>query len=152
MEITQEKIELICRLTGVFYFQAETALRETHGVPLDALLLLERQGLIESAGVGRYSTAGALQEPEPFRRRREPEPAPSRPRGAREWARWCWSFLLNNRLEACHRYDPARQIQCPIGVLLALLAIAWYAVVGVLAAGALFGWRYRLAGPQLGKD
>lgn len=150
MEITTEKIERLCRLTGVFYFQAEDALREADGVLLDALALLEQQGLIESDGVGRYSTAGALQESEPPRRRREPEPLP-RPRNLREWLRWGWGCLLNNRLEASRRDDPARQIQCPIGVLLVLLIIAWYAVVGVLALGMLLGWRYRLAGPQLEK-
>jgi hypothetical protein len=66
-------------------------------------------------------------------------------------AEWFWSCLVNNRLEAYKKYDPTRQIQCPIGALLALVIIAWYVVAVILIVGIFMGWRYRLAGPELGK-
>ena len=62
-----------------------------------------------------------------------------------------WLFLVGNRLVAHKVEDPARRIECPLGALLALLVIAWYAVAAVLALGFALGWRYRLEGPQLGE-
>lgn len=153
MKQTEEKLNRLQSLTGVTLHQAEAALHAAKGDLLEALIWLEDAGFITSAGVGRYSTAGA---PQPPQEELSSAQAPSllmpekRPESVKDWLKWLWMFLISNRLEAYKKYDPSRQIQCPMGVLIALVIIAWYAVAGVLILGICLGWRYRLAGPQLG--
>lgn len=154
MKLTEEKRHRLQSLTGVTQKQAEEALHAANGDLLEALLWLEDAGFITSAGVGRYSTAGAPQSHQEGLPANQPNSSSlipeDRPDSFTGWLKWLWMFLISNRLEAYQKYDPSRQIQCPLGVLIALVIIAWYAVAGVLILGICLGWRYRLGGPQLG--
>lgn len=151
MKQTKEKLERLIDMTGVAVDQAETALFDSDGDLLGALLELQENGLIDDTGVGRWSTAGSAPStdyrftPAPAFSAAEPLPSGFLPK-----LKWFWRFLVSNRLEAYKKYDPSRQIQCPLGALIALLAIAWYVVVGTLIFGICIGWRYRFAGPQMG--
>ncbi len=147
MKQSQEKLQVLQEMTKVDTEQAETALFDSDWDVLGALMELQESGLIEDSGVGRFSTATA---PQPISKAVSAPAAEPLPDGLIPKLRWFWHFLVNNRLEAYKKYDPVRQIQCPLGALLALTAIAWYVVLGILFFGVCFGWRYRLAGPQVG--
>lgn len=149
MKLNAEKIARLQELAGVTEIQAQEALNAANGDLLEALLWLERMGIIESAGVGSYSTVGTP-PPEPVEEALVTVKEPKN-KSVLSMIQWVWQWLVNNRLEAYKKYDPTRQIQCPIGALIGLLCIAWYVVVACLIAGVCLGWRYRLAGPQLGK-
>lgn len=151
MKLNDEKITRLQEVAGVTEAQAREALNASDGDLLEGLLWLEKMGIISSSGVGSYSTAGNPQaEPaaEPLTADATPE---EKGRSIGGKIKWVWRWLVNNRLEAYKKYDPSRQIQCPIGALIGLVCIAWYVVVGILIVGICLGWRYRLAGPQLGK-
>lgn len=150
MKQTAEKLQKLQNLAGVTEMQAREALNASNGDLLEGLLWLERMGIISDSGVGSYSTGGAVPMVTPVK---EPEEAPPEPKskGILAKVKWCWRWLVNNRLEAYKKYNPSRQIQCPIGALIGLLCVAWYVVVLILIGGICLGWRYRLAGPQLGR-
>lgn len=158
MNISEETIRRLQELAGVAEEQARAALEAAKGELLDALLWLQENGIIPDAGVGRYSTASGCGEREQAgsmtqsrqTRQQEEETSERMPRDFPGMVRWVWHFLVNNRLEVYKKYDPARVIQCPIGALIALVAIAWFVVAVCLIVGIFMGWRYRLAGPQLG--
>jgi hypothetical protein len=149
MKQTEEKCARLRELTGVTEEQAREALNANQEDLLDSLLWLEKQGIIEHSGVGCWSTAGSTQTEQRTEMVTTPPSQP--PKTFTGWWKWLWSCLVNNRLEAYKKYDPTRQIQCPIGALLALVIIAWYVVAVILVVGIFMGWRYRLAGPELGK-
>lgn len=150
MRITAEKLERLQALTGLPQEQAHKALVAADGDLLESLLLLERAGLIEDAGVGRWSTGGA-ETRLTARPARSADPQPAPAEKPEDLLRRCWHWLVYNRLEVYKKYDPSRQIRCPIGVLFGLLAVAWYVVAAALLIALCMGWRFRLAGPQLGK-
>ncbi|MCD7829108.1 MAG: hypothetical protein LUG58_01590 [Clostridiales bacterium] len=150
MRITAEKLERLQALTGLPQEQARKALEAADGDLLESLLLLERAGLIADAEVGRWSTGGAETRLAP-RPARNADPQPGPQEKPEDLLRRCWHWLVYNRLEIYKKYDPSRQIRCPIGVLLGLLAVAWYVAAAALLIALCTGWRFRLAGPQLGK-
>ncbi|MCD8190692.1 MAG: hypothetical protein LUD78_10880, partial [Clostridiales bacterium] len=91
---------------------------------------------------------GVRNQPRP---ERSADPRPDPQEKPEDVLRRCWHWLVYNRLEVYKKYDPSRQIRCPIGVLFGLLAVAWYVVGAALLLALCTGWRFRLAGPQLGK-
>lgn len=150
MRITTEKVNRLQALTGLPQEQAHKALVAADGNLLESLLLLERAGLIADAGVGRWSTGGA--ETRLTARPERSAASQSNPAEKPEDPlRRCWHWLVYNRLEVYKKYDPSRQIRCPIGVLFGLLAVAWYVVAAALLLALCTGWRFRLAGPQFDK-
>ncbi len=155
MRLTEEKVEHLCSLTGLDEEHIREALEENRGDELETLAWLERRGSVADAGLGFYSTAeqsGTGTGPlVPVQGRRALQRV-SVSEPPLDWGERIWLFLVGNRLVATKRDDTRRRIECPLGALLALLVIAWYVVVVVLLAGLVLGWRYRLAGPQLGAD
>lgn len=153
MNLTEEKLRHLQDITGLDAERSREALAWAQGDELEALAWLEQKGSIASAGLGFYSTAEEKTRETnglaPVFRRREIQRVSDTPLG---WGERIWLFLVGNRLVAVQRRNRNRRIECPLGVLLALLVIAWYAVIGVLVVGLVLGWRYRLEGPQLGKE
>lgn len=150
MKLTEEKITRLQALAGVTEAQAREALNASDGDLLEGLLWLERTGMIASSGVGSYSTAGGTASEPAAEPRKVNDSQEEKDNSFTGKVKWVWQWLVNNRLEAYKKYDPSRQIQCPIGALIGLVCIAWYVVLGILIVGICLGWRYRLAGPQLG--
>ena len=153
MKLTEEKLRHLQELTHLSEDVARDALEGTGGDELEALERLEQKGRIPAGSVGFYSTAeegrkqtGTLS---PLPGRRRAQKVSDTPM---TWGERVWLFLVGNRLVAHKVEDRTRRIECPLGALLALLVIAWYAVAAVLALGFALGWRYRLEGPQLGEE
>lgn len=145
MNVTLEQIERLQQHAGVSFEEARAALEASGGDLLDALVWLERGGKIDSSGVRSYATDNSgwgepIQEPEPLRAERG------------NILRTVWRWLVDNRLEVCRRADNAVALEIPVVALIALLALAWWLVLILLGAGFLFGYRYRLAGPHLGRS
>lgn len=153
MRVSEEKVEHLCALTGLDEGLVRDALEGNQGDELETLVWLEQQGILISAELGFYSTAQESTEGAgamlPAQSRQLVKHASEPPL---DWGERIWLFLVGNRLIATKWNDSRRRIECPLGALLALLAIAWYVVAAVLLLGLLLGWRYRLAGPQLGAD
>ena len=148
MTITREQIEQLQRHAGVTFEDAQAALEACSGDPLDALVWLERTGKIPASGVHTFGTDGTDNSGpvsgEPPYGHREPV------RGT--FLRTAWRWLADNRLEVCRRSDNLVALEVPIIALIALLALAWWLVLILLGVGFLVGYRYRLAGPNLGRN
>ena len=67
---------------------------------------------------------------------------------AEGWLSRAWRVLTENRLE-CIREE--KRFEIPLAVLIALALFAIYVVVIALILGFCFGWRFRFAGPELGR-
>lgn len=148
MNVTREQIERLKDHAGVSYEDAQAALEASDGDLLEALVWLERMGKIPSSGVHRYATDPRV-EPEPAQEAEEETPPQKQSASVLHTV---WDWLVDNRLEVYRRDNSVRGLECPIAALLALLALAWWMVAILLAAGFLFGWRYRFVGPHLGRN
>lgn len=122
MKITDEQIERLMRYADVSRSEARRALEQSDGDLLNALALLLSSG-------------------------RKPQHG-SRLRRA---LHRIWRFLVENRLVV---YNPrgSGEIDCPAAALLALLVLAWYAVLFFLLLAVCAGWSFRVEGPQLGRS
>ena len=153
MKLTEEKLRHLQEFTHLSEAAAREALEWANGDELEALEWLEQEGRIPAGSLRFYSTAeegrqqiGTLVAVPGRRRAQKVSDTPM------TWGERVWLFLVGNRLVAHKVEDPARRMECPLGALLALLVIAWYAVAAVLLMGFALGWRYRLEGPQLGEE
>ena len=144
----EQQVERLCTHTDVSPEQARAALEACDGDLLDALVWLEQQGIIAAAGVCTYSTKDGVTVTPPRRGTRKPEQPPEKQN--RLLAAWNW--LVDNRLEAYRWDSDDRSMECPMAALLAMLALAWWVVALLLVVGFFLGWRYRLAGPNLGRN
>lgn len=137
-----ELVEQLRQHAGVSFADAKAALEHTDGDLLEALIWLERQGKIDLAGVGSYHTGPDAPNP-----RQENDQAPPPP-PAEGWLSRAWRVLTENRLE-CIREE--KRFEIPLAVLIALALFAIYVAVIALILGFCFGWRFRFAGPELGR-
>lgn len=65
MDLTKEQIEKVAQFSGVTWDEARSALEQTEGSPLDAVLLLEGRGRSAPVPGGAYSTRAGVQPEEP---------------------------------------------------------------------------------------
>lgn len=64
MELTLEQVEKVSRYTGVTFEQAKAALERTGGSPLDAVILLEKEGKAAPTQGAMWSTRWGAPRPE----------------------------------------------------------------------------------------
>ena len=148
MAVTLQQVEELRAIAKVSYADAKAALEASGGDLLDAMILLERQGKVGDSGVEGYNTVPGPETPE----QDGEEPDAARPgRSLTGWVKWLWQVLVENHFEAYPKNRPEDAFQVPLAALAALLVLAWYVVVILVIAGFFLGWRYRFAGPQLGR-
>lgn len=134
MQITEEQIRRLMHYARVSREEARQALEQADGDLLNALELLLDKKQQEEA------------------QKRCPAP-PERPKDGSLTGilSRILRFLVENRLEACLP-GTERRIECPIVALIALLFLAWYALLFFVALGVCLGWRFHFVGPDLGKE
>ena len=141
MVVTEESVHRLSQYAGVSVQAARAALEAAGGDALEALALLERQGHIHLNTAGRAQSDPDAPDP-----RTAPPPAPPEP--VPEHRNRVWRWLTENRLEC---WKGERCFAVPMGALIALILLAFWAVAALLLAGLCLGWRYRFAGPDLGR-
>ena len=135
--MTLELVEQLRQYADVSFADAKAALEAADGNLLEALVWLEQQGKIDTAGVGRARSDPNAPNPMEFH-------APERQENPLQRA---WRWLTENRLE-CSRGE--NRFEVPLAVLIALVLFAWYVVALGIVVGFCFGWRFHFAGPELG--
>ena len=148
--ITLQQVETLKAHANVSYADAKAALEATGGEMLDALLWLERMGKIPADQTASYSTRGNETEPKTGPVTGRPA-QPKEEKRQEDWGQKIKRFLLENRLEAYNR-KTGRDFEVPVGVCIILLIIAFWMVPALLIIGFFLGWRYRMAGPDLGRN
>ena len=157
-EITQWQVERLCAQTGVPEPAARSALEQTNGDLLAAVLLLEKVGQTRRTSGGYYSTATGAGEPSIGGAGEAAPPTSSSPKGedgggtGNAKTAWNWTaffkqvldVLLNLRWEVWR--EGKRTMAIPILLMLILLCIRAPLVLIILFVCLFFGCRYRLAG------
>jgi hypothetical protein len=159
--ITLEMVEKLRERADVTFEEAKSALERTDGDLLDALILLEREGKVnppEAAPEREDASAEACRWDGRSKKDRR------RDRGHEEdylkfksLMRKMGRFLLrvleignSNSIEATKNGSVI--LSCPVTVFVILLIFFFWVVVPLVVLSVFFGWKYRVRGPELGRD
>lgn len=172
MAITLEQVERLREKANISYEQARQVLEQTGGDLLEALILLERQGVLRSGSEGAYFTTrpggeGAQASAPPpskgsGKRRSLPPAAPegSGQKKERDHSRFRDQVqeLLAAALDLL-RHATVNQFQVwrrgeimtsmPVLILILLIVVAFWVSVPLLVLGLMCGCKYTFAGPDL---
>lgn len=154
--VTLEQVEKLRERADVSFEEAKTALEQTDGDILDALILLERQGKTNPPPSGGYYSGESKTEA-------EPDYGTDNTGNCRQHTtfgdvmRAVGAFLLKvvnagnvNYIDAYRNGNVI--LSCPVTVFVILLVVAFWVTIPLLFLGLIFGWRYKLRGPNLGRD
>ncbi len=146
MDLNPDLVEQLMRHTGVSDADARAALNAAGGDLLDAVVWLEQQGKIFRSGVGSSHSRPDAPPPPDYTYEAPPSPQEEK----RRWGllHGLWRLVTENQL-VCHRNQ--LEFHVPLAVLIALLCLAWYALLLLLLLALVLGWRCHFIGPQLGR-
>lgn len=157
--VTIEQVTKLREYADISFEEAKAALEETNGDILEAIVNLEKKGKINAPkGGGNYSTAsegdktqqdaagtGAKQQPE--------KDSASFGELVGRFFRWCGRIIHRgniNSLEVSRNNEKLMSI--PVTVLVLLLIFIFWITIPLMIIGLFFGYSYRFAGPDLGRD
>lgn len=164
MNITTEQMEKVCRFASVTPEEARAALEQTDGSPLDAVLLLERQGKCRPTRGGSWTTRAGPSPEEPatsppaLKKRGSLPARKERREGSRR------RITLEDVLEAlkslvrnCTRItiDVWRKddllVGIPLIICVLLFIVAYYVMIPLTVVGLVLGCRYHISGWDFGE-
>ena len=151
MAVTLEQVEQLREKAEVSYADARTALEQSDGDLLDALIWLEQHGRLHTDKGGFYSTDGtgagpaAESLPLPVKTEKQRER-----KSLKDLLGLCWRALIDNELEIWRKGKMLSSV--PVLILLILLALGFWVVIPALVVGLFLGCRYTFAGPNLGRE
>lgn len=156
---TLEQVEKLRERANVSFEEAKEALEQSGGDILDALILLERQGKTTPPPSGGYYSgqASAEEHEEGGTHERPHHSASSGGDSFRAAMRGLGNLILKaiNAGNTNH-IDAGRNgkilLSCPVTVFVILLICAFWVMIPLIIISLFFGWRYRLRGPDLGKE
>lgn len=168
-----EKVEKLREKTGVTYEEAKAALAVADWDMLDAILQLEREGKIEerqsetknfTSGADHSGAEGAAGSQQSFQTTDTPQLIAESYQSHQEeqksgkrkmdvfWA-WCKKILkksVDNKFIVTRHGEQVMEM--PVLLLVVLLLASVWTILIVLAIGLFFGFGYRFAGPDLGRE
>ena len=159
--VTLEQVEKLREKANISYEEAKAALEKTNGDILEAIINLEKEKRIPAPeGGGFYSSKGSQQNPEGNYRegksKGETKPQDDSISFAELVGRflgWCGRIIdRGNRNSFEVKKDGAKIMTVPVTVLAVLLIFTFWITVPLIIVGLFFGYRYRFAGPDLGKE
>lgn len=143
-----EMVEKLREKASVSYEEAKRALEETNWDLLEAMLLLEKQGVTMQGGQD-YSTKAKPKEPVG---KDEKETSAF---GDAMRQIWCWirkAVVVGNTNSLVIERHGKEILSFPVTVLVVLLIPFFWAVIIALVAGLFLGLRYSFRGPNLGTN
>jgi len=164
MNITTEQIEKVCRFAPVTPEAARAALEQTDGSPLDAVLLLERQGKCPPTKGGAWSTRSGPPPEEPAApppgRKRSPLPVRVRRQEGSRTHITGEDVLeaLKSLIRNCTRItiDVWRKddllVGIPLIICVLLFVVAYYVMIPLTIVGLVLGCRYHISGWDFGEQ
>lgn len=158
--VTIEQVTKLREYADISFEEAKAALEETNGDILEAIVNLEKKGKIKAPqGGGNFTTAsegdkvhqeaaggeGAKQQPE--------KDSATFGELVGRFFRWCGRVLHRgniNSLEVSRNNEKLMSI--PVTVLVLLLLFIFWITIPLMIIGLFFGYSYRFAGPDLGRE
>ena len=145
-----EMVEKLSQKAGVTYEEAKLALEKCDWDMLDAMVMLENAGKVQStpAAAAQYTTQPVA------------EPMPQQSTGKQEfvsgmqklWNFVCKLFQKGNANSFIISRHGEEIVTMPITVLALLVLILWPASIVFLIIGMFCGMRYRFTGPDFGDN
>ena len=144
-----EMVEKLRKRANVTYEEAKAALEASEWDLLDAIVKLEKEGKVEKAA---YTTKRESTEEE---RRESGSSGSERPRGdgfERFMAFVGRAIKKGNANSFCVLRHGEERFRLPVTALVLLLIFTFYLTLPLMVLGLFFGFHYRFAGPELGRD
>ncbi len=152
--ISIEQVEKLLTYADVTFEEARAALESTDGNLLDAIVLLERRGKVISPAGRTTSQTGAItvlpgnaQQQQQYK---EPIHRSSFAESADRFTSWvCDIFDKAFRTTFYAARNGNDILSVPLLILILIGLFAFWVVVPLLLLGLIFGFRYRLGGPDV---
>ena len=142
-----EMVELLRDKAGISYEEAKEVLEQTNWDPLEAVLLLERQGKTPPGGK-TYSTKAEQEEP---RKQARAEHSGAR-QGARRLGRAIGRLVrTGNANQFIVTRNDRELLSLPVTAFVVILVFTFWCSLVALAIGLFCGLHYSFRGPDLGK-
>lgn len=157
--VTIEQVTKLREYADISFEEAKAALEETDGDILEAIVNLEKKGKINAPrGGGNYSTASEGDKAQQENAGTGGAPQPEKDSASfgelvGRFFRWCGRVLHKgniNSLEVIRNNEKLMTI--PVTVLVLLLLFIFWITIPLMIVGLFFGYSYRFAGPDLGRD
>lgn len=147
-------VEKLVEKTGLSYTEAKAALERSDWDILEAMINLETQGKIRPGQTAEYTTKNGPEE-ESSRREKSQKPPPNEEykKTTRSFGEWIHLLFDKGNANSLEIYkDGSRKLSMPITAFLVLLLVGFWVVIPLMIVGLFFDFKYRFAGPDLGKE
>lgn len=155
--ITLEQVDKLRQKANVSYDEAKSALEATNGDILEALINLEKQGKVAPPeGGGHYSSAQEQTSADEKAQTSQTNSQSNKENLAdllRKFVRFCGTIIHRGNINSVEVLkDGEVKTAFSITVLVLLAIFFFWVTVPLIIIGLFFGFRYRLRGPDLGRD
>jgi len=158
--VTLEQVEKLREKANVSYDEAKAALEKTNGDILEAIINLEKENKIPAPERGGYYNSGKAQQNSKSDHREKDFKGESRKDNGSSFGdlvgrflKWCGKIInIGNRNSFEVKKGEEKIMTIPVTVLTLLLIFTFWITVPLIIIGLFFGYGYRFAGPDLGKE
>lgn len=158
--VTLEQVEELRKYASISFNEAKAALEETDGDILEAIINLEKRGIIKGPeGGGYYSSKDASENDQKDANKEKAK------EGIYDESVTSFSDTVNkfisflkklfkkaNRNSFHVTKDGERIISVPVIILAILILCAFWITIPIMVIGLFLGYKYSFAGPDLGKE
>ncbi|HHX59773.1 MAG TPA: DUF4342 domain-containing protein [Epulopiscium sp.] len=158
--VTLEQVEKLRQYGNITYDEAKKALEEAKGDILEAIIILEKQKLIEEPENGGYHNSMNEQESGKNHFQEKEGKAESNEKTGASFSELVGRFLRwsggiinkgnRNHFEVIKGEN--KVITIPVTVLVLLLMFTFWITVPLIVVGLFFDYKYMFIGPELGKE
>lgn len=158
--VTLEQVEKLRKYGDISYDEAKKALEEANGDILEAIIILEKQDIIQEPKNGGYHNSKNQEynkkenfQEENYKSGLKEENGASFSELASKFFKWVGKVINRgnmNHFEVVK--DDNKIITIPVTILALLLLFAFWITIPLLVVGLFFGYRYMFVGPDLGKE
>lgn len=157
--VTLEQVEKLREYAQITYEEAKAALEETDGDILEAIVNLEKDGKITRPEGGSFSSKNSQQDQGEKRSSESYSKEASKPKGTSfgetvgKFFKWLGDIISKgNRNSLDVMKDQEKVLSIPVTILAILLIFTFWITIPLLVVGLFLGYRYKIIGPELGKD
>ena len=158
--VTLEQVTKLREYANISFEEAKAALEETNGDILEAIVNLEKQNKIKPPeNDGSFKTdqhkKDTSESSHDEQAKQQSAEADSASFGelVGKFLRWCGHIIHKGNINSFEVLKINEKIMSvPVTVLVLLLIFAFWLIIPLLIIGLFFGYRFRFAGPDLGRE
>lgn len=153
--ITLEQVEKLRKYGDISFDQAKQALEETNGDILEAVIILEKQGILKepkNGGYHNFKNENINLPEKTFNNESDGEGGTSFSELMGKLFKWAGKMIKKgnvNHFEVSK--DGKKIISIPTTIFAVFILFMFWVTLPVIVIGLFFGYRYSFSGPDLGK-